>query len=193
MTFPYLKDTLVIGVGHKARQGKDVAAQWLVEQHGATRFAFSDALYNYCRIEHGMTTKDAPLLQRVGVAMRERDPLIWVKAVYYQILDRKPKIAVITDVRFPNEFEFIQQVGGFTCKVSRYNEDGSPYIADDRDPNHPSETALDGWEWDHTIRATSGDIAHLHGEIAGVLRIAQYDRILDQHIFAFEENARAHA
>ncbi len=167
--FAKLKNTMVLGLGHKARHGKDTAAAWLVQKYGATRFSFADALYAYCRVEHGMMIKDAPLLQRVGVAMRERDPLVWVKAAYYDLLSKQPAIAVITDVRFPNEFDFIHQIGGVTCKVSRINEDGSPFVADDRDPHHTSETALDGHVWDSTVIVKSGDIAHLRSQIEVVM------------------------
>lgn len=168
MEFPRLNNTLVLGLGQKARHGKDTAAAWLVKMSGATRFAFSDALYAYARVEHGMTTKDAPLLQKIGVQMRERDPLTWVKALYYDILTKEPKIAVITDVRFPNEAAFIKSVGGYTCKVSRFNEDGTPFVTTDRDPNHTSETALDGHAWDFAIQARTGDITTLHEKIMDV-------------------------
>jgi hypothetical protein len=181
--FAPLPNTLVIGLGHKARHGKDTAAEWLVKMYGATRFAFSDALYAYCRVEHGMTTKDAPLLQKVGVAMRERDPLVWVKAVYYDMLTKAPKIAVITDVRFPNEMDFVKSVGGVTCKVTRYNDGGTPYVAADRDPYHISETALDEYQWDHNIRAVSGDLEHLRGEVSAMMYGVQMARKIEGEIY----------
>ena len=177
MDFAPLKGTLVLGVGHKARQGKDAAASFLVKTVNATRFAFADALYAYCRVEHGMTMKDAPLLQKIGVEMRNRDPLVWVKAVYWDILTKAPKTAVITDVRFPNEMAFIKAVGGYTCKVSRFDfapykdnpiVESVEYQAEDRDPNHISETALDDAKWDFHIAARSGDLASLHQEILDV-------------------------
>lgn len=152
--FEPIPGVLVLGLGHKARHGKDSCAQALIEAAPADvmRFGFADALYDYCRIEHGMTTKDAPLLQRVGVQFREeRDPLAWVKAVYYKILDKKPKVAVITDVRFTNEADFVKALGGYTIKVERRNADDSVFQTADRDPNHVSETQLNDYPWDLTI------------------------------------------
>jgi len=39
----------VIGIGHKARQGRDTAATYLHEKHGITVISFNDALYEECR------------------------------------------------------------------------------------------------------------------------------------------------
>lgn len=166
MTFAPIPGVLVIGLGHKARHGKDSCAQAMLESApgDVLRIGFADALYDYCRIEHGMTTKDAPLLQRVGVEMRERDPQAWIKAVYYKILDKRPKVVVIPDVRFTNEAEFVKALGGYTIKIDRrypvdrnidvtdrtYLHD-APWVSKDRDPNHVSETQLDGYSWDLTI------------------------------------------
>lgn len=164
-TFAPIPGVLVLGLGHKARHGKDTVAQAMLESSPADvlRIGFADALYDYCRVEHGMTTKDAPLLQRVGVQMREeRDPQVWIKAVYYKILDKRPKVVVIPDVRFTNEAEFVKALGGYTIKVERrvrvdLGED-KLYLTSDRDPNHVSETQLDGYSWDLTIINRDRDI-----------------------------------
>jgi hypothetical protein len=162
VNYPPLKDTLVIGWGHRARHGKDTAAAHLMGQIElpCARVSFADALYSYCRVEHGMTVKDAPLLQRVGVAMRERDPEAWIRAAYYSMTDRPAKVVMIADVRFPNEVEFVKSIGGFVVKVERYMADGSLYIAGDRDPNHISEIALADYSgWDAVIPNYDGEIA----------------------------------
>lgn len=156
-----LPNTIVIALGHKARQGKDTAAQALVEfkPRSVQRFAFADALYSYCRVVHGMTMKNAPLLQRVGVDMREDDPEVWIRALYWQMRDKQPHIAVITDLRFENEAAFVKAIGGFCIRVRRRHADGTFYTATDRDPNHVSETALDSYaDWDYTIEGRDGDI-----------------------------------
>jgi hypothetical protein len=143
----------VIGFGHKARHGKDTAVAAIVTAiPGAMRFSFADDLYAVCRVLHGMTTKDAPLLQKVGLGMRETvDPAVWIKAVYAKILEHRPRIALISDVRFPNEMAFVKALGGTTVKVERRNERGGLFIDPSRPADHPSETALDDAEWDVTL------------------------------------------
>lgn len=159
MTFQPIPGVLVLGLGHKARHGKDTCAQAMVEAAPAdvVRIGFADALYDYCRIEHQMQDKDPALLQRVGVEMRQRNPYAWINAVYWKIMDRKPKVVVIPDVRFANEAEFIKALGGITIKVERRDADDVVYQATDRDPGHISETALDDYSWDLTI--TNRDLA----------------------------------
>lgn len=152
MTFQPIPGTLVIGLGHKARHGKDTAARILMESfRGVQRFSFADDLYAVCRVLHGMTTKDAPLLQRVGVELRERDEDILAKATYAKMLTDAPRIAVITDVRFPNEMAFVKALGGVCWKVERRLADGSLFVDPSRPASHVSETALDDARWDRLI------------------------------------------
>ena len=150
--FTPIPGVLVLGIGHKARHGKDTVAAAMLQAASADvlRIGFADALYDYCRIEHSMTTKDAPLLQRVGVEQRERDPFTWVKAVYWKIVDKKPRVVVIPDVRFKNEAAFVKQMGGYCIRVARWTDD-TRYVPNDRDPLHVSECDLNDYAWDLTI------------------------------------------
>lgn len=153
MRFEPIPGTTVIGLGHKARQGKDVAAAAIIDAiPGAMRFAFADDLYAIARVRHGMTTKDAPLLQRLGVDYRDNfGANVWVRAVYAKMLDARPKLAVITDVRFPNEIGFVRDLGGAAIKVERRNPDGTRFVDPSRPATHISETALDDAFWDFTL------------------------------------------
>src|SRR5271163_4637142 len=93
---------MIIAFGSRARQGKDLAGEAIVNyyvnqrslqaKHGrkitapvARVFKFADALYRECREQYGMTEKDAPLLQRVGAERRAEDPNYWIDRVFAQI------------------------------------------------------------------------------------------------------------
>lgn len=147
--------TFVVGLGHKARQGKNIVADMLqsilTPRYTVRQYSFSRALYDHCRTQYGMGEKDAPLLQRVGLEMREKDEDAWVRAVAWQIVTDKPDVAVITDVRFKNEMRFVKQHGGATVRVMRFLPNGSPYIAGDRPADHPSEIDLDDEEFGCTL------------------------------------------
>lgn len=167
--YKLLEDTLVVGLGHRARQGKDLAARFIAATYphvDVQRFAFADALKALCRVDYDMTEKDAPLLQRVGVLKRCEDPEVWVRALYWSIAERRPALALITDVRFENEVEMIRSIGGHVVKVERTLPDGDIFCAADRDPRHISETALDDCLWDAVIENPDGDLdafrAHTH-------------------------------
>ena len=163
---------LIIGFGSKARQGKDIAASGVVSFYAQERytaslhgvkikvptvkqFRFAEALYEECRVIHGMTDKDAPLLQKIGAARRAEDPNYWINKVFDAIGDTG--ISVISDVRYKNEAAAIRNKGGVLINVQRVNANGTPFIADDRPADYPSETELDDFNWDYFIKAKSGD------------------------------------
>lgn len=169
---------LLIGFGSKARQGKDVAGEAIVDYYNRRRanqvahslppaspeakiYKFAAALYNECRQLHGMTEKDAPLLQRVGAARRAEDPEYWIKQAFRQIYEQEKDICIITDVRYENEAGYVKKHGGYLVNVTRLNADGSKYIADDRPSDHPSETELDNWNWDFRLVNSHGHQALL--------------------------------
>jgi hypothetical protein len=160
----------IVGLGHKARHGKDTVANYLL-QYGAERMSFADDLYAVARVMFGMREKDPKLLQVLGTdVFRKMNQHIWIESLYYKILERKPKVVIIPDVRFPNEAAFVRSLGGYLVKVTRLNLDGSVFVAPDRDPDHPSEAALNGWgDWDLIINANSGDIQRLHIGAAAIM------------------------
>lgn len=163
MIWKPIEGTKVIGFGHRARNGKDTAANFICDAFGASKFSFSDALYDVARVVFGMKEKDPALLQVLGTdVFRKRDPEIWVNTLYYKLKDKAPRIAVIPDVRFINEAELIKSLGGILIKITRLNPDGTPFVALDRDPNHPSEMALNdyvGWDWRIEAKTVQGLIA----------------------------------
>jgi hypothetical protein len=163
LTLPTLKHTTVIGFGHRARQGKDEAVRAL-EAFGAgrvRRFAIADALYAVCRVQHGMRVKDAPLLQRVGYEMRQRDEGVWTRACLDAIAAwdadaHAPQVACIPDIRFENEANAARELGHL-IRIRRF-VDGQPFVANDRPADHPSEIALQDYTWPNTIDNVDGDL-----------------------------------
>lgn len=99
-------------------------------------------------------------LQTYGTEyVRSRDPFYWIKAMHRQLEADKDRvqIALIADLRFPDEALYIKSRKGYTCRVVRLG-----YQANDgRDPSHISETALDRWTWDYVIECQDGDLDEL--------------------------------
>jgi hypothetical protein len=117
--------------------------------------------------------KHPKLLQYWGTEYRRaQDPEYWIKKMFASI-PANLDVAMITDVRFPNEFAAIKERGGYNIRVNRKNANGAPFIANDRPADHPSETALDNAPWDFEIDSPHGHVA-LAGEIA--ITITEYLR-----------------
>lgn len=118
----------------------------------------------------GMTYRE--FLQRLGTeAMRDglhKD--IWVNSLFSDYRPQKlseynPSRWIITDTRFPNEFKAIKERGGLMLKVVRTEKDsaGNRVLSNHiRSEIHSSETALEGYEFDHIIFNDDGilELAH---------------------------------
>lgn len=172
----------LIGLVGRKRSGKDTFASGLVER-GYTRVAFADPLREMVEEidpivggtrqgSQGVTLrmalevfggwegiKDSPvanearrLLQQSGQAVRRYDPDFWLRQGLRKARDvvaaSEPGKggAVITDVRYANEAAAIQGAGGILVRIVRPD-----LVSTD---THPSETELDGYPTDFTIRNT---------------------------------------
>jgi hypothetical protein len=167
---------MLIGVGYKARVGKDVTGDYLVRQYGYQKIAFADPLKSAAHCIFGFS--DAQLngaykevvdpfwgisprevLQKLGTdgcrSLFGDD--IWVKALVRRL---DPNVnTVVVDIRFPNEGKAIKQNGGILINVVRDN--GIPGTTH----SHISESAMDSFtDWDGVLR-NNGSFADLYKQI----------------------------
>lgn len=91
------------------------------------------------------------VLQYFGTnIVRKMFPDAWVQATLSEIESCRPNIALVTDVRFPNEVLGIQRVGGKVLRLTR-----NPHPGD----SHESETALDNYTgFDYVLDNSSMNI-----------------------------------
>jgi hypothetical protein len=124
---------------------------------------FEDIAFN-----HLMSVRE--LLQKLGTeAIRDGlHPNAWVNALMCEY--KRPKMSeynpsnwIITDVRFPNELEAVEDVKGLTLKVVRPVEKSKTPAR-----LHPSETSLDKAEFDYEI-INDGSIADLIEKVRQIL------------------------
>jgi hypothetical protein len=122
--------------------------------------------------------KHAKLLQWWGTEYRRsQDSMYWVKQ-WKAGINPKANIVLATDMRFLNEADAVRVLGGFTVQVNRKNVNGTNFIDGSRDPLHPSETQLDGYNYDFEITVKTGDQALLE-EYA--ITLVHYLRALKGH------------
>lgn len=166
---------MIVGLGYKARVGKDTAAQILVDKYGFSRLAFADRLKRVALDINPIVELDedfgAPatpirlqrvvedegwegaktipevrrLLQELGVAAREHlHANVWAHPVINEAveLERRGTNVVISDVRFPNEFDAVRHWGGTLIRIDR----DAPAVRE-----HVSENALADADWDQVV------------------------------------------
>lgn len=87
--------------------------------------------------------------------MRKMYEPIWVNSCIKKIQQEQSALAIIADVRFPNEAKAIEQAGGFVARLTRQ-------VFDD---NHSSEVALDDYPFKYIIENQEESIALLMDKV----------------------------
>lgn len=181
---------MLIGLGYKARSGKDTVADFLEKRCGFSQVAFADALKEACAKVFGLNNKqlygnekEVPddywgvtpreILQKVGTECFRHGYAddIWIRALKKRINNRihRGRDVVVTDVRFPNEAEAIKSWGGIVVRVDREGAGASGGVQ-----NHASEVSLDGWDkWDHVLLndGTLGQLEEATVKMAALLGV----------------------
>lgn len=174
--FKDLKLPHVVAFCGYAGCGKDTAAD-VLEMFGYQRIAFADALRNAVSemfdipVAHMLDRKlketpiDRPpykspreILQYVGTeGMRSYYPTIWVDKIRRKIEANPEQRYVITDWRFPNEGEFLTEIGALRVRLDRRGVD--------RKFVHASESHIDTMPVDEVIRNDGKDLYLFQKEV----------------------------
>ncbi len=176
--------TLLIGLTGRARSGKTTAAKHLIHMHGMIHYAFAMPLKGM--LANGFNLTDAHLEGRLkeqplpwlGKSPRELLQTLgteWDRGLVHgdlwlllaeqnlhnlaSLLPEAPG-AVISDVRFENEAEFIRQRGGVVIHIQRPN---APGVA-----AHSSEAGIAIHDNDLVIH-NDGELADLFNHIEQAL------------------------
>jgi len=184
------RDVVLIGLVGRAGSGKDTAAAHLCAEYGFVRAAFADSLkdmlaahleqrtIDYAHLfEPGLKEQPLPgvgvsareLMHRLGDAFRAADPDYWVKALADTIGMRGDSTAqypvhdriVITDVRYPNEADWVLRNGGTLVRLVR--EQAAPVRA------HSSEEHADTLPAHHTLVNNGPTLVGLHSLLDGMM------------------------
>jgi hypothetical protein len=114
--------------------------------------------------------KDARILQACGSKRRREDPFYWIRKVVAAVERERPAIAIFTNLRLINEVTVVRAYGAVTVRLTRLNENGSLYIAGDRDMNDPLETELDNFQFDYFITAKSGQTSWIAAQAIALVK-----------------------
>lgn len=186
---------MIIGLTGRAGAGKDYTFKWLDERdYPVTRLAWADNLkkeiedvLNYGQRLDALWDKPYPpevrkLLQWWGTDLRRgQDPEYWVKKMKAELAPYAAggpltdRVAVVTDVRFPNEAVAIREMGGIIIRVW-----APKTVRKERlgvlPPEHASETGMDAidpnitlWSQNNRLQgATDEDAAKWRGLLQNI-------------------------
>jgi len=180
---------MIIGLGYKARSGKDTVASYLKEHFGFRQTFFAEPLKEACEVIFrltkdqlygdqkfdpvpfwwDMTTRE--ILQKFGTeAMRcNFHPDIWVRATELRVRSMNQGNVVVSDVRFINEALAVKQWGGLLVHIDR--KERGEFKGGDK--GHASEVELDTWTgWDYRLD-NNGDLPQLYANIEIMMKELQ--------------------
>ncbi|GAC1368368.1 MAG: hypothetical protein NVS3B25_06850 [Hymenobacter sp.] len=107
------------------------------------------------------------LLQQVGQALRQWEPLVWVESFFAGL--PADAYVLVPDVRFPNEAKAILDRGGVVICVTgdplHQRGDGT------RDDDHPSETAMDHYPHFAATLHNTGSPDDLTRQVQALLKV----------------------
>lgn len=170
---------MIIGLGYKAKSGKDTLADYLCNAHGFRKGSFAESLKRAAHEIFGFT--DAQLygdqkelidpnwkitprsaLQRLGTEGVRNifGENTWINSLALRMReDPNDRNWVISDMRFMNEVAAIKIWGGFAVRIDRRAAGASGGIE-----NHPSEVELDNCSlWDAIIE-NNGSLNQLYAK-----------------------------
>jgi dephospho-CoA kinase len=170
--------TLRVALVGKMRSGKDTLADYAIENHDFTRFAFGDGIREICRILFPEQMKEGnkprSLLQGVGQKMRQVDNDVWVNKCFTEITTesyRKNILnPIITDLRQPNEYQRCKDEGFTIIKVhcdedlrlQRILQQNDKFNMNDL--YHETEMHIDTYDYDFIIN-NDGTIEDLYKKL----------------------------
>lgn len=180
----------VIGLGYQAQHGKDTVADILHDLYGYEKIAFADKLREAVLaldpwVDCGDEFGAAPVrvsealgsmgyekakkayeeyrrsLQRMGTEVGRNvfGENFWVDLAFAHAPEGK--LLVVSDMRFPNEYDAVLQRGGQVWHVHR---PGMNAVA----TTHPSETAIAHLPFDHTL-VNDGSLKDLADKVIAAL------------------------
>lgn len=148
---------IIFALAGRAGSGKSTCAKWLVDNYGAVEFSLAEPLKRLAQDVFGFSDAQVFGTQaqkeavdpRWGISAREaliklghsaRERLgrdVWLNACLAKIRDSGARIAVVSDVRYPNEAKTMHDGGAVVVRLK------CPNAATSVDPNAPSEAGVD--------------------------------------------------
>tara|TARA_B100001939_G_scaffold330636_1_gene327952 strand:- start:1012 stop:1572 length:561 start_codon:yes stop_codon:yes gene_type:complete len=181
-----------IAICGKMASGKTYLAQKMTDERGFQRFSLAGAVKQLGTDYFGMVKKDRPLLQKIGMKMREIRPNVWIDYVVRDIGVHEQECqavfgttkgmgVVVDDVRFLNEAKAFKEAGFTLVRLhieddlqierlrNTYGDDADIHIANRHDSSEKEMDEMDDSLFDVVLTAANDDSVYesLHETLFG--------------------------
>lgn len=152
-----------IAIVGKIRSGKNVVGDYFVERYGCEQMAFADEIgtvISYYFPEAYKEGKPRFHYQQIGQFFRTIDPNVWIKAFdrnYLTALADGVMDFVVTDLRQPNEYQYLKENGFTIVKVEADSEVRLERMRKEKDTfrmedlHHETESHVDVIPYDYLV------------------------------------------
>ena len=188
-----------IGVAGRARHGKTGFAKILERMFSAAGYivhaaGFSDPILKEAH-EMGLidsldreklSPREIKALVFTGTERRRIDSLHWIKIHQDEIDKAHADVVIVHGVRFPMEVSWVRQNGGVVIRLVRRNADGTVFISEDRDCEHPTESVVFGLLPDYEIVHFAGQELWLEEQAKALARFLMrpHPRFSEEPVFS---------
>jgi len=183
---------VLIGLIGLKQSGKDTFADYLVDKHHFKKLAFAEPVKKICQVMFLLTEEQLndphqkevvdgrwglsprQMMQKVGTDMVRQtwDDDFWVKNMDMRIRQVVQKV-VVSDVRFPNEAQWIRDKGGLLVRI----DDGREKPQD----THSSETSQASIQEDVCVFNEKNGLEDFHWKVEELFRKIVYGRLFEKN------------
>ncbi len=183
---------MIILISGYKRSGKDTIADYLVQKYGFTRYGFADPIketvkYLFDWNDDWINNNKETIDERWGISYRQAAQWLGTEAFQYSICEKYPLFKetigrsfwvkkfenlynnkennyVLSDYRFPHEYELLKHLNPICIKVER---DGCEF------DGHESESYIETLHYNHIIENNTL-LPALYFKIDGIMKKIRY-------------------
>lgn len=164
-----------IAIAGQMASGKTTLAQAVAEARSGTVMSLGAKVKDVGRDLFGMQVKDRPLLQQIGMKMREIRPDVWIEYLDRAAAEAEHQfgLVVVDDCRFINEAEWFKRNGWTVVRLS---------IDEELQKSRLKQTYPDDWEnhWNNRSDASETEVPQIPDELVDLeFQAEDSDRIID--------------
>jgi adenylate kinase family enzyme len=162
-----------VAIAGQMASGKTTLAKALAEALDGTIMSLGGKVKEVGRDLFGMQVKDRPLLQQIGMKMREIRPDVWIEYLDRAAESSETQVVLVDDCRFVNEAEWFKRHGWILIRLS---------IDPELQKSRLKETYPDDWEvhWNNRGDSSETEVPQIPTELVDFeIQAENSDRIID--------------
>ena len=162
-----------VAIAGQMASGKTTLAKALAEALDGTVMSLGGKVKDVGRDLFGMQIKDRPLLQQIGMKMREIRPDVWIEYLDRAAESSETEVVFVDDCRFINEAEWFKRHDWILIRLS---------IDEELQKSRLMATYPEDWEvhWNNRGDASETEVPQISTELVDFeIQAENSDRIID--------------